>query len=849
MLARIACFCLCLSSGVVQSLKVVSDPATLSYHIEDTFRHVLFRGGNVAFFMAGKWCVHKSSDNEVTETSSAKNDHWDLKIGSRKEINGTETALGAFTGLQVEWSCEHGSSDPLSTTKILTAYKNFRSGNAVLLEVQWPEGALNTTVTDYKSAMTRYPSLIPSSILLPDALSWHGSFTQSIRGFSEGTQGGPTVFFNASDPSLNTVIVGSPWGGNWKSFSAGNNNGLYWAPGTSGRIKELPPLYKQSILLFQRTIGKGGGITGTLDQWGQTMQHASRQAGPWKLPDITLQKIGYQTDNGAMYCFCHDRNCSQTLLQEIDYLKSQGIPMGYLSFQGAGASSGRGKAAPWCVDTWGVDGGLADQYPMDLKTFQRALGLPLQLYAPYFCPNSSYFRDDSQWKPVHSDPALPGCKAYAFDNVKPAQSRSFYDWFMAKGVDRAGMVSFESDFMNQNYNCVPDFVQHATAAQTWQQGMAGAALAKNITIQWCYALPTDILASLDMPAVTNFRVSFDFCYGRSWDIGESSLLVWALGSAPSKDTLWSTDNNRTAIPGCPWTADHEQSAAELHVVLALMSNGPVGLSDAIGQTNAKLLKRIITKDGTLLKPSKPLTAVDSTFLKQSHPRILAAPSSKDGGYVYGTAGLVYSWYFVSFLLPSAFSVRMRDFWPPIKKQYSYRFVARRRLGDHQAECENGKDAILSGCVTFVPLPSEDDLSAIVFEAPAMLDDNTQGQFTPTVTAIWQPCPQSGWIMLGELGKYVPVSPVRFRKVQCTSSGVSVSVSGAPGETVILTALRPSEAATLEGSLEVRIRGGNKKRLRYMVVKKKVTVPTSPVESTILVVDFVASEDQLQSVGR
>ena len=35
--------------------------------------------------------------------------------------------------------------------------------------------------------------------------------------------------------------------------------------------------------------------------------------------------------------------------------------------------------------------------------------------------------------------------------------------------------------------------------------MAGAALEMNLTVQWCYATPTDILASLEMPAVTNFR--------------------------------------------------------------------------------------------------------------------------------------------------------------------------------------------------------------------------------------------------------------------------------------------------------------------------------------------------------
>jgi hypothetical protein len=71
--------------------------------------------------------------------------------------------------------------------------------------------------------------------------------------------------------------------------------------------------------------------------------------------------------------------------------------------------------------------------------------------------------------------------------------------------------------------------------------MADAALAKNLTVQWCYAAPTDVLASLEMPAVTNYRVSNDFCYGRSWDIGKHPFRphthpfrphLWSVGGGP-----------------------------------------------------------------------------------------------------------------------------------------------------------------------------------------------------------------------------------------------------------------------------------------------------------------------------
>ena len=108
-----------------------------------------------------------------------------------------------------------------------------------------------------------------------------------------------------------------------------------------------------------------------------------------KIKDVTLEKIGYQTDNGAFYCTCTG-NCSDKLLRVTSSLSEQGVPLGWLSFQGAGASSGNPpphipNAAPWCVDELGFDdpGGMGKNYPMPLGPFQKALGIPLQLYAPY----------------------------------------------------------------------------------------------------------------------------------------------------------------------------------------------------------------------------------------------------------------------------------------------------------------------------------------------------------------------------------------------------------------------------------------------------------------------------------
>ena len=654
----------------------------LSYQVVNEFNETLFRGGDLAVFTDGQWCVAPSGH---PRSQSFRLPSVELVISKQETINGATPGLGSYDGIRIEWFCDlSGSGEPgyKCTTEddchragpntyrpIITSFLNFHSQRAVVFDLEFPHGLENTSLAlfDSDATLATFPFFVMTSSssssssgksieslvstrgggsdktgnddnneslldrakqkdiyfppTLPSALSWEGSFVQGVRRLSVGPRGGPTVFYNASDASLKNVVVASPFfpsinnnnglqndsnphlRHHFNQFTAGNNKDWTgttsaFSPGLSGRLKTIRAGVTQSILLYE---GSGGGITATMEEWGTMMQTASslnlssnstsilstlgssrlasdnaeRNIKDKKIKDVTLEKIGYQTDNGAMYCFCRQSNCSEVLFQEKEHLDSIGIPIGYLSFQGAGTSSGREKAAPWCIERWSADGGQdKNEYPLDTGTFQKALGVPLQLYAPYFCPNSTkYFKPHTSWKSVLSNPKLPGCKDFAFETMDPTDSKEFFTWFMKKGTEKAGMASFETDFMNQNVNCVDKFVEDSFGADEFLAGMAGAALELNTPIQWCYASPNVLFSSLNFPAVTNFRVSFDYCYGYSYEIGESSLLNWALGAAPSKDTLWTTENNRTETPGCEWIVDHEAAAAELHVVLAIMSTG------------------------------------------------------------------------------------------------------------------------------------------------------------------------------------------------------------------------------------------------------------------------------------
>jgi hypothetical protein len=220
-------------------------------------------------------------------------------------------------------------------------------------------------------------------------------------------------------------------------------------------------------------------------------------------------------------------------------------------------------------------------------------------------------------------------------------------------------------------------------------------------------------------------------------------------------------------------------------------------------TNATLLQRIISKDGSLLQPSKPITAVDSSFLGED---------SKPHGYLYGTHGLDLSWVFVSFQLRDPFPVTLRDFWPPLAAEpvaatavttpthLVYRTFA------SSPECLDGANAVSSGCVTLVSLstdgveeevggkasssPSSSGLPPI-FVAPRSSYESPGSDLSPSVVTVWKECPGSGVFFLGELDKYVSLSPKRFRTLDCSEEGVVfATVLGSKGEVIEITLLVP-----------------------------------------------------------
>ena len=250
-------------------------------------------------------------------------------------------------------------------------------------------------------------SQLPLSSQLDGRLSWRGAFMrpQINAGCSTGVRGGPCVLFQRDDPAHGTAIVLSALDHflvttqvtELPKDSYSPDQKLIWGASTVASIDILPQGYSHS---FIAVVGQDG-VTDTIGKWGRFLRKHYKL--PTRMNDITIQTLGYQTDAGAQYCHCED-HCDTTLLQVMDDLRRNlRVPVRYLSYQNAWWQSS--WSAYWCVSDWRAWN--STRVPMGVPEFARLLDLPLQLYAPYFCNDTTYY--DTTFTLLASNTSLP-CK-------------------------------------------------------------------------------------------------------------------------------------------------------------------------------------------------------------------------------------------------------------------------------------------------------------------------------------------------------------------------------------------------------------------------------------------------------
>ena len=247
--------------------------------------------------------------------------------------SGVDEALGgAWHGQEVHWSA--------GGTPFVTGCRNY--GSTVVLEYAFPAGATFSPAQPPGGLRTQFPAFTDASLRsrFPNTLSWEHDTMQPANRLTLGPSGGPTVL---ATPGFADVLVVSPLD-HFMTSSAlnstfdGNLSAAAW--GMAATVRSVPAGFRHRILVHE-----GKGLTQTVHEFGQLMQATS--GGVSRVPDVTLARLGYSTDNGAMYCYCK-QHCDTTLLQVKRAWDEAGIPMAYMTFEGSWFEN-NWSAMWWCV--------------------------------------------------------------------------------------------------------------------------------------------------------------------------------------------------------------------------------------------------------------------------------------------------------------------------------------------------------------------------------------------------------------------------------------------------------------------------------------------------------------------
>lgn len=717
----------------------------------------------------------------------------------RKGLNGYKGSddVGTFICLNVSWTVTTKSTIPLHTS-----VKIYDDGKTVVFIHELPEGAEGTNAsnpilpTGHDKNAGMYPPIVNFPSFRDDdriaslgSLVWHDcmsglSFGTNVTSFLNGlSSNGPVALFDAS---YRTLVI-SPLD-NFKNavHTLRNSASPAWETGVSSEVISLPRGF-----VHRTIVVLGSGVTSAMAEWGSLLRriHGTRRSNE---EDPVVNYLSYWTDNGAYY-YGDQWNqaggggdvCNETAMVAVaDGLKQQDLLDAVHIWQ-LDDWWYPGHPSIWvhCVENWTLSKPF---FQDNLSDLQKKLQTPWLLYIPFWCAENIY---STKYKFIQGSSGET-----QFSVPHPDDALDFYRMVFDYGVSH-GMRGFEHDFLNFNFLAVPHFRKHLGSSETWLAAIDTSARERGIPVQMCMSLPSDLMASVKLNSVSNYRASGDYASDDNWLIAGSSLLAFALDLRPSKDNFWTHRPTSAVETGKPWDVhSNPGSNCELNTIVATLSTGPVGIGDKAGETNKTLLMRSIRSDGLILQPDKPATPIDFMYMQEtnlSHRPRFAGQVWSSHAAVSGNDGNNLLWHYI-------FTVDVLEQWQlsdtdlyPVMQASAGWVVHRWHTGHTPTACLHTARAVDSGCLFSKPIREVSSMPFVLNDRPIMVQNDTHVfdllQFAPIF--------KNGWVLLGETEKYVSVGSKRFKQVNLVEDGFTVVAKGVPGEVISITALDPVRSSS------------------------------------------------------
>ncbi|XP_048245143.1 uncharacterized protein LOC124119103 isoform X1 [Haliotis rufescens] len=561
-----------------------------------------------------------------------------------------------------------------------------------------------------------------------------GKWGEVMTDYNQGITDGPLAIFDKNQTATTFVI--SPASkfmiaSMWHKSVLNVQGAAHW--GLLGSVDDVPQDFEMMTIAY---CG-GQGINKALEDWGTFLQHYYGRDDRYVKSDLTVNYIGYWTDNGAYYYYntVPGKNYEDTMLDIVSYFPQTGIPFKYIQYDSWWYFKGLGDG----VKTWV---GRPDVFPHGMQWVYNKTGLPVSAHNKFWSGDTTYAKQNGG----KYNFIIEGSRAVPDD-------QTFWDDLLKSGREW-GLITYEQDWLNHEFVNVKALQTNVSLGERWLKQMGQAGIDNNVTIQYCMSNSRHILQALEIPSVTQARVSMDYHPGlEQWKIGVSSIFAHAMGIRPYKDTFWTTRYQ----PGNKYIGGTSEPNTELNALIATLSTGPVGPGDMIGAFNASIIMKSVNADGKILKPSKPATAIDNQIRRLAFGADFNGPS----GEVYTTySDFGGMWKFGIILaadLLAGYTITPTDAGFQQLPQFPTSRVFSHSSTSSIDIFTDDTPLVLSGCSTVA--------YCLHYTSPTIaMGDNTVV------------------VVLGELDKWVPMSPQRVVWIRMDTD-VSIRITGAPSEVV------------------------------------------------------------------
>jgi hypothetical protein len=750
-----------------------------------------------------------------------------LVIASNTTSSGTD-GIGSYTQIQLVWD-----ADTLKNA-FVTSFRIYLDRPAIQFISMWPQGDLHVVPSSTLNTSSTFPSLVminetdfgsafqdPKSgncgwtavgapglvssgalLVLTTPLSQDAATVRSSIGFAAAT----------SISSMKQVTEPAYKNGP-KALNSGPYPSLIIEPGfTSSMIMIVssssgfdPRASAAAALGFPP-----GGVNAALLALGDAIMDLHGKIRP--TPEISgsiYTGLGYSTTGIYFYNPCdggrfpngtsppgrshmpgpNGDNCvtyADTLTAVMDNLSKSNIPpIHHLLLDswwyGEGIYSG--------VSQWEDSSSLMNtvqSFPNSLKSFVDTLDPKIALWAHngMFIPSSPYVTNPQ----------------YGFIGGVLPQGPALWDYLFPTNRNNWRLQQIKQDHVGQSIG-VLGTITNTSTMDLWMSSMADAGTRANVSVQYCCSPPSILHAGAAFKAAIGARASPDYVAGSTglrplyqWAIGVESAFHWlGAGLLPDKDTTITNSSysqkGGDALPKAnqpSFYKYYEQNAVK-HLLAATLSGGPTSFTDAVGAENITLIQSVCRADGIILRSSRTFTAIDAEFNSiifgsWRGRRVNTTPETnfnvaKDDqslpngnlGEISSTVTIIgdFTFYLVTAAeLASPFDLASTDL--AISTESIPSFVA-----------------FSWDLNTFTPLPPSP-----AFNPTIQLITGHLYTDVPALVII-SPRISSGsieWILLGEIGKMIPLSPQRISAINTDSNGgLQVSLLGAGSEPVQFSA--------------------------------------------------------------